>query len=249
MVMSERETPASEKSEPVVPTAPVEEEKAKAGTKNDLDRDLGDDGEKSAVSNKDADGDKDEDADKVAESDKESEGEGEVVLVPPGNPLRWVRGGVTAGAGILLAFLVMANQGQLRWGVPLGTIFLAVAAWGIMDLLGTFDDADKDDAGVSRLVASRTLASLSRPLLQLGGTFVLFCATLAGAQDGLQFGLAENVSQYLWGVIVTAVFLALVASVYKLGVALGPWAKDETGLARPLLKREGFWVILAGTLL
>ena len=241
--MSERETPASEKSEPV-PPAPIEDEQAKAAEKKeerDPDRDLGkgDDGR-----DKDAGRDLDEEDD----GEKSSE-EDEVLLVPPGNPLRWVRGGVTAAVGILLAFLVMANPGQLRWGVPLGTIFLAVATWGIMDLLGTFDDADKDEAGQNRLVSSTMLGTLTRPLLQLGGTFVLFCATLAGAQDGLQFGLAENVSQYMWGGIVTAAFIALVVSVFKLGVALGPWAKDELGLVRPLLKREGFWVILAGTLL
>ena len=30
---------------------------------------------------------------------------------------------------------------------------------------------------------------------------------------------------------------------------LGPWAKDELGLERPLLKRHGFWVLAAGALL
>ncbi|HEY5078627.1 MAG TPA: glycosyltransferase family 39 protein, partial [Opitutaceae bacterium] len=44
-------------------------------------------------------------------------------------------------------------------------------------------------------------------------------------------------------------FLGLVASVFELGVKLGPWAKDEFGLARPLWKREGFWVIVVATLL
>ncbi len=46
-----------------------------------------------------------------------------------------------------------------------------------------------------------------------------------------------------------ATFLALVASVFRLGVLLGPWANDETGKTRPLFERQGFWVIALGTLL
>src|SRR5438874_5868411 len=59
-------------------------------------------------------------------------------VVPRGNPLRRARGGITAGAAGLLAFVLMAHNGQLRWGVPLGVLCCLVAAWGVMDVLGTF---------------------------------------------------------------------------------------------------------------
>ncbi|HEX7662925.1 MAG TPA: glycosyltransferase family 39 protein, partial [Polyangiaceae bacterium] len=249
--MSERETPASDTPEPAPPAdvaADDVEPKAEAAASVD---------EKTEEKSAEKEEEKDEEpaAEKAeASSDDKTDGEGDdedsgVVLVPPGNPLRWGRGGVTAAIGLFLAFLVMANSGQLRWGVPLGTIFLAIAAWGIMDLVGSFDDAEKTAEGESLLVASHTLGELAKPLAQLAITFVLFCSALAGAQNGIQFGMSENVAQYLWGAIVSATFLGLVASVYGFGTALGPWKKDETGLARTLLQRHGFWVIVAGTLL
>ena len=47
----------------------------------------------------------------------------------------------------------------------------------------------------------------------------------------------------------TISFMALVVSVFRLGVAFGPWAVDETGETRPLVERHGFWVVTVGTLL
>ena len=60
-------------------------------------------------------------------------------LFPPGNPLRWLRGGVTAALGSFGAYALMAHDAQLRLGVPVGTLLVLVAAFGVMDLLGTFD--------------------------------------------------------------------------------------------------------------
>ena len=37
--------------------------------------------------------------------------------------------------------------------------------------------------------------------------------------------------------------LALVAAVFRAGVALGPLAHDERGAARPLARRHGFWLV------
>ncbi|MEO8796305.1 MAG: hypothetical protein ABI551_00340, partial [Polyangiaceae bacterium] len=211
--MSERETPASDKPEPVPPADVAADDpengehgeaaKAAADTKAVTEGETAADEAPALASDQPAE----------TGGDDEAEEPG-VVLVPPGNPLRWARGGVTAAVGAFLAFLVMANAGQLRWGVPLGTIFLAIAAWGVMDFVGSFDDAEKTETGENLLVASHTLGELAKPLAQLAVTFVLFCSSLAGAQDGIHFGLAENVSQYLWGAIVSLAFLALVASVY-----------------------------------
>ncbi len=63
----------------------------------------------------------------------------EARLVPQGNPLRW-RGAAVSAAGALLTFVVMALAPQLRWGVPIGALGVAIAAIGLLDLLGTFDD-------------------------------------------------------------------------------------------------------------
>jgi 4-amino-4-deoxy-L-arabinose transferase-like glycosyltransferase len=157
-------------------------------------------------------------------------------LLHKGNPLRWLRGGLTTGLGTLFAFFAMAQNGQARFGVPIGAIFIAVAAWGVMDLLGSFDDAE------STVSTSTSMGTLAVPIAQTLAALLLFLFALGGASSGLW-------SQGLWAVVVTASFLGLVAAVFELGVRLGPWAKDELGLARPLWKREGFWVIVAATLL
>ena len=157
-------------------------------------------------------------------------------LLHKGNALRVARGAVTAGLGALFTFFLMSENQQLRFGVPLGIVFIAITAWGIMDLLGTFDDP-----------APRVL--VSTPLRALGGSLgtttiagLLWLFALAGAASG-------RWSQGLWGVIVTFAFLGLVASIFDLGVKLGPWATDELGLARPLWRRHGFWVIATAALL
>ncbi|HLK37888.1 MAG TPA: glycosyltransferase family 39 protein, partial [Polyangiaceae bacterium] len=158
-------------------------------------------------------------------------------LIRRGNPLRLVRGGLTAVLASFFAFLLMAKQGQARWGVPLGAVFVLVATWGFMDLLGTFDDPD------DRVATSTTLEKLARPLAGLLVATLVFCAALGFACAG------AGLPQAAWGVAVTLTFVAAVAALYGVGRALGPWAKDETGAERPLLKRHGFWVVVAGAVL
>ncbi len=156
----------------------------------------------------------------------------EVPLLLKGNPPRWLRGGVTAGIGAFFAFLLMAHNGQLRAGVPLGLFFVLVTTWGILDVVGSFDDADEH-------VARRgTLATILPPLGAVVATFGVFAGALAGAATGVGH---NNV----WGVVVTLAFLAFVASIYELGVRLGPWALDEAGVERKVWEREGFWVVAA----
>ncbi|MGO8997502.1 MAG: glycosyltransferase family 39 protein [Polyangiaceae bacterium] len=157
-------------------------------------------------------------------------------LLTPGNAMRLVRGGATTVAASFLALLLMGHDAQLRWGVPLGALFVAVAAWGIMDLLGTFDDAD------DRVARSMTFAELAPDLGRLAAAILLFGGSLYGGQSGVG-------PQWLWGALVTATFLLWTAAVFRVGVRLGPWAKDELGLERPLLRRHGFWVLAAGALL
>jgi len=157
-------------------------------------------------------------------------------LLARGNPLRLVRGGVTAAAGGLLAFLLMANSVQLRFGVPLGTVFVAVAAWGVMDLLGTFDDADVH-------VARRTtLAALRTPLAATVGSFGLFATAIGLAGTGVGPNL-------LWGMLIAGLFIAFAASVCSLATALGVYGEPGVTEPRSLIERHGFWLMAVAALL
>ena len=156
-------------------------------------------------------------------------------LVTRGNPLRIVRGGLTTLLASLFAMGLMGRPGQLRWGVPLGALFVAIASWGVMDLLGTFDDAD------DRVVASTTLGAVGRPLVSFLGAALLFCATLGFASAG------ALVPQPVWGILVTLSFVATTVTLFELATRLGMW-KTAEGIAgtvdRPIWKREGFWVVV-----
>ncbi len=177
--------------------------------------------------------DADAPVDAAAKPDAEDD---EKEILPRGNPLRVRRGIVTTLAGALPAFLLMAKNGQNGWAIPVGFLFVAVAAWGVMDLLGTFDDADE------HVAARTTFAELRLPLLRTAVLVLAFGVSLWAAQRAI--GPA-----WLSGLTVTGSFLGVVASVFHLGVVLGPFRTDEIGLERPLLRREGFWVIAVGALL
>ena len=166
--------------------------------------------------------------------EKKSEPEKERML-PKGNALRWKRGGITALVGGLGAFLLMAHNGQVRWGVPIGFLFMLVAVWGVLDLCGSFDD-DVEPAG------KLDTAQVVRALLGAFGAGLVFCGCLMGGQSG-------SLKQWIWGALVTLSFELLVYAIFNLGVKLGPWAKDETGLARPIWQRHGFWLVTVAALL
>lgn len=156
--------------------------------------------------------------------------------LPQGNPMRLARGGAIALVGSLIAFLIMAADAQFRFGVPIAIAGLLVASFGVLDLLGTFDDPEE------RVAKRVTIAHIQKPLLatigSLFGTLMLI-------------GLASKATLPLWlaAILIPSSFLCLVASVFNLGVALGPYELDENGEPRPLLRRHGFWVIATGTLL
>jgi 4-amino-4-deoxy-L-arabinose transferase-like glycosyltransferase len=203
-------SPASASNPPAAADKPTEPE-AKAETKETDQRE---------------DGDKDkEDAQPGKEKDSKP-------LLYRGNPLRWARGGLTAFLGSFFAFLLMARGGQLRIGVPLGAVFVAIACWGLMDLLGTFDDPDP------RVARSSTLREIAAPLGAFAGSFVLFLAALGFAHAG------RGLPQLGWGIVVTLTFLLGVVTLYGLGDKLGAWSVDETGERRPLWKRHGFWLVV-----
>jgi 4-amino-4-deoxy-L-arabinose transferase-like glycosyltransferase len=131
----------------------------------------------------------------------------------------------------------MARHGQTRWGVPLGALFVGVAAFGVMDLLGSFDDPDE------RVAHRATIGSLRAPLAAFVALVLLFLASLSFASAGMLLGQAG------WGVVVTVAFLGAVVGLFELGRALGVYAHDEEGVARPLWERHGFWVVALGAAL
>ena len=139
-----------------------------------------------------------------------------IVLGNKGNRPRLLRGGLTALVGGAVAFTLMTAEAQLRWGVLLGLAAVVVAAFGILDLVGSFDDPDRD-------VAHRTsLSELKGPLL---GSLAALAANLGLVAARVRGGLSITSA----AVLVTASFIALIVCVYRVGVALGPWATDEAG--------------------
>ncbi len=152
-------------------------------------------------------------------------------LIRRGNPLRLVRGGLTTALASFLALLLMAKEGQFRWGVPLGTVLVAIASWGVMDLLGTFDDPE------ARVASSMPFAKLVRPLLGVLGTWLVFCFALGFAVAG------GAIPQILWGVVITVAFVAMAAAMFEVARTLGVFGADEESLEAPFWKHHGFWVV------
>ncbi|HSO34097.1 MAG TPA: glycosyltransferase family 39 protein, partial [Labilithrix sp.] len=171
----------------------------------------------------------------TSETSEPEAGEKETDILPRGNPLRMRSAAIIAG-GLVPAFFLMAKNGQVWWGVPAGLIFIAIAAWGLMDLLGTFDDADEHVTGRT------TLQAIAAPLGTAVALLLAFCGSLYIAQAAMG-------PWWVGSITVTASFIGLVASVFNLGKQLGPWKVDELGLDRPIFQRHGFWVLAIGALL
>lgn len=81
--------------------------------------------------------------------------------------------------------------------------------------------------------------SLLRPLAACAGAVAAFVAIVRLAVCG---ALPTFATAFLAPVAA----IALVACVFRLGVALGPLATDEEGAARPIHRRHGFWVVTVG---
>ncbi|HNS97621.1 MAG TPA: glycosyltransferase family 39 protein [Polyangiaceae bacterium] len=151
-------------------------------------------------------------------------------------PTRWLRGGVPVGLGGFLAFCIMALEGQYRWGVPVGVVAIAAFSWGLLDLLGTFDDDDETVAHRFRLA-------------QVGPTIAAMAGTLLLTLSLTGLAVAGRMPIWASALSIPASFLGLVVSVYRFGEKIGAWATDETGRPRSLLHRHGFWVVVTGTVL
>lgn len=183
-----------------------------------------------------------EDEEGEDEEDEEDDGEqaAEPPLLPPGNAPRFVRGPIAILIGVFSVFCLMAVKAQLRFGVPLGALGVLVATFGVLDLLGSFDDPDDRVAGRARL------RDLARPLGVTAAGVVALWAVISLAVEGR---LSQSHPVLAAGVLVPATFLTLVTGLYQLGDAFGMWAKGEDGAPLPMIRRHGFWLVLATTLL
>jgi 4-amino-4-deoxy-L-arabinose transferase-like glycosyltransferase len=88
----------------------------------------------------------------------------------------------------------------------------------------------------AREVAARTLA---KPLASVAACSLLALLVLRLAARGV-------LPTWTVAVLAPATALALVVAVFRAGESLGPFALDERGEKRPLLRRHGFWVVALG---
>lgn len=169
-------------------------------------------------------------------SDDEAEGEQAPEpepLLPPGNPMRLVRGGSALAGGLLAAFVLMALRPQYRLGVPLGFLAILVATFGILDLCGTFDDPDER---VSKRV----------PLRELAEPLAIFGSGALGFVGAITLAVAGRIGPLLAGIIIPTCFLASVVGLVRGVERLGVFGGSEP---LPLVKRHGFWLVTLVTLL
>lgn len=162
----------------------------------------------------------------------------EAELAPPGNPLRKLRGGVVAVVGALIPFLFMATDRRWGFSVPLGAVGCTISAFGILDLLGTFDDPE--DQVRARADASRLGSRAAELAAAVAALFLSLRLAVAGV---LPFPIAAA------ALLVTGTFVWLVTAVFRTGQELGVWRTDESGAERGLLRRHGFWLVTLTTLL
>jgi 4-amino-4-deoxy-L-arabinose transferase-like glycosyltransferase len=175
-----------------------------------------------------------------ADDEPGEEEEEEAPLLPLGNPLRYVRGLAVLLFGLAAVFVLMALRQQFRFGVPLGALGVAVATFGALDLLGTFDDPDE------RVAGRAMLRELARPLaLALGGALSLW-ALVCLAVDGR---LSSSFPVLTAGLLIPASFLVTVVGVYGVGDRFGMWSREDGEPPRPLQRRHGFWLVVATTVL
>ncbi len=163
-----------------------------------------------------------------------------------GNPLRLKRGGLFFAIGGIGSFLLMARDTQWRWGVPVGFVLILVAVFGILDLIGSFDDlrtwamgdprADKSlPKDATTLPSARIDDEIVTPIGAAALPFAGFLAALLTTMTLMAYGRG-----IVWGLAVTVGWIATVYCGYKSLAAL----RIVDDVTRPLLQRHGFWLIV-----
>ena len=145
-------------------------------------------------------------------------------LLPPGNPVRPTRA-LVAVAGLIVPFLLMTLDVHWTLSVPVGFLSLAVAAFGVLDFAGTFDDTPE---------RSVRLGVLTARLVELAGsTLILVLAVRLAVAGRLPWPRLSA------AILVSAALLWVIVAAFRVLARLG--ATDEH---RPFLRRWGFWLVL-----
>jgi 4-amino-4-deoxy-L-arabinose transferase-like glycosyltransferase len=165
----------------------------------------------------------------------------------PIRPRRAAVGAAVAVLGAALPFLIMASDRRWGFSVPVGLLGCAIAAFGILEALTTFEDPEQhvtDRVDPSR-VGSRLLELFAAGVSHVVALRVAVAGSLSpqlsdpGARPLLPILSAA--------VLVTATFLWGVVALYRVGQALGVWRSEADGARRGLLRRHGFWLIVLTT--
>ncbi len=156
-------------------------------------------------------------------------------VVPPGNPLHPIRGTLITLVAAVIPFLIMTTDRHWSFSVPVGIVCCLVAAYGVLDLLGTFDDAE--DVVVGKTTLHDLLPRLGELVASVVVLIVLMRLAVAGVIPKQIITMA---------VLMPVVFMWVVIAVFRTGRQIGVWTDDD---GRTLLKRHGFWLILLVVLL
>ena len=165
----------------------------------------------------------------VAPSPAASETPPKAELVHPGSL-------ALAVLAALLTFLIVAQNGQFRWSVPVGVLLLLSGIGALFDALGTFDETDQSGEP-GGLLPTVPVSRVARALGLLAIAGVGFGAALVLGQYGYVPGIFA-------GALVFLTYVAILATVFGTARALGVF--DDPA---PLHKHYGFWLlVLAGAL-
>ena len=148
-------------------------------------------------------------------------------LAPPGNALR-PRSLAYAAAGFAGLVVLVAQDAHFALSVPLGLLAAALAAFGVLDFTGCFDDPDVPGQ------ISWALPQLAPRLLQLGAAAASWVTALRVAVAGVL-----PAPQWLAPSLVTVTSLVGVVTLARLFATLWP-------APQPLRQRAGFWLVLVG---
>lgn len=206
---------------------------ARAGASEKASRDAAHETKADEDSGDESDEEEEEEAEAGAEKDADETLPEPEVLLPPGNPLRVARGGSLLAGGALAAFLLMALRPQYRLGVPLGLLAILIATFGLLDLCGSFDDADE------RVAKRVQLRELAEPL-------AIFGSGLLGLVGAICLAVAGRIGPFASAIIIPGCFLASVVGLAKGAERLGVWSGPDF---IPLGRRHGFWLVTLVTLI
>ena len=136
------------------------------------------------------------------------------------------------------AFCLMAVRPQYRFGVPLGALAIFVATFGVLDLAGSFDDPDDRVAGRATLARARAPARALRSAAPCS-LWGLVCLAVDGRLSAALPGRSPRACSSRRASWSPSSASSSSAS------ASACWARAEGEAPRPLLRRHGFWLVVA----